>query len=59
MLIDAGERQLAVAWLASAAVVVLVGLPLIVALMRVERVPQSTEATAPGTTPRATGRGPR
>jgi MFS family permease len=32
------------AWFASAAILMLVGLPAIVALMRVERVPQSTEA---------------
>jgi len=34
-------------WFASAAVLMLVGLPAIVALMRVERVPQSTEAKSP------------
>ena len=34
------------AWVASALVLVLVGLPLIVSLMRVERVPQSREARA-------------
>jgi MFS family permease len=34
------------AWFASAAVIVVVGLPMIIALMRVERVPQSHEAKA-------------
>ncbi|MGV8989510.1 MAG: MFS transporter [Cypionkella sp.] len=43
VLIDAATGNWHIAWLASATLLVLVGMPLIVALMRVERVPHSTE----------------
>ncbi len=49
VLIDAASGNWHVAWLAAAAVLMLVALPLILWLMRVERVPQSLDAgkTAP------------
>ncbi|EQD28427.1 major facilitator superfamily MFS_1, partial [mine drainage metagenome] len=46
VLIDRASGGWRVAWLASAALIVLVGLPSITALMKIERTPQSREAKA-------------
>lgn len=48
VLIDRVSGSWRTAWVASAAVIVLVGLPAIIALMKVERVPRSSEARIHG-----------
>ena len=48
VLIDRASGGWRIAWFASAVLIMLAGLPAIIALMRVERVPQSREAKAGG-----------